>query len=545
MTGRRPAPAGWLIHGGRLLDAPRAARAAGRSGSVREAVLVRGDVIEAVGPLATLRRRAGRGIDPYDLRGGTLVPGFVDAHIHLLTWIRALREPRLTRGQTVVELTRVVRAREAALREGEWITVRSWIPRDWRAELLVRATLDRISPGRPLVLYAADGHSVWANGAALAAVGIDERTANPPGGLIGRDATGALTGHLVEEAANLIRPHVPRLGDPREEMRDAATAARRLGITAAHDFDRAVTWRAAQDLDGAGRLGIRIQLSVPVGALDAAEAVGLREGFGSGMVRIGPVKMFADGTLGSATALLEEPYEGTLSRGVEVTPAAEIERRALQAAGAGLGVAVHAIGDRAVRHALDGIEGAVARGARFPGPPRIEHVQLCRREDFARFRRLGVRASVQPAHLLTDREIASRYWGGRTERSYAYRSLAREGARLLFGSDAPFDHSGPVLALYAALHRRAPGEPAPRTYHEEQRLALAAALAAHCEEPHRVSGWNQPLGRIAPGFGADLAAFECDLAALLHDGKVGPRDFEQAARPRATWLAGEICAHAR
>lgn len=545
MTRRRAAAPGWLIHGGRLLDAPRAARGAGRAGRGGEAVLVRGGVIEAVGPLSALRRRAGRGIEPYDLKGGTLTPGFVDAHIHILTWIRALREARLTHEQTVAELTRVVRARAGKARSGEWITVRGWVPREWPVGRLTRATLDRIAPERPLILYAADGHSVWANGAALAAVGIDERTPSPPGGLIGRDAQGALTGHLIEEAANLLRPYVPRPGDPREELRDAAASLRRLGITAAHDFDRSVTWRAAQDLDAAGRLGLRVRLAVPVAALAAAASVGLQGGFGSDFLRIGPVKMFADGTLGSATALLEEPYEGSLSHGIEVTPAAEIERRAAEAAAAGLGVAVHAIGDRAVRHALDGIEGAMAKGARFPHAPRIEHVQLCRSEDLPRFRRLGVIASVQPAHLLTDREVARRYWSGRTERSYAYRSLVRAGARILFGSDAPFDRAGPILALYAAIHRRAPGEPVRRAYHPEQRIPLARSLAAHCEDPHRTAGWKQPLGRIASGYGADLAAFGCDLAALLARADLGAREFEQSARPRATWLAGTISAHGR
>lgn len=208
-------------------------------------------------------------------------------------------------------------------------------------------------------------------------------------------------------------------------------------------------------------------------------------------------------------------------------------------------MAIHAIGDRAVRHALDGIEAARAKGARFPRPPRIEHVQLCRAEDFARFRRLGVAASVQPVHLLTDRDVARRYWAARTDRSYAYRSLGRAGARLLSGSDAPFDRAGPLLGLHAAVHRRSPGEAGRHAFHPEQRLSLAAALAAHCEEPHRAAGWNEPLGRIASGYGADLAAFRCDVAALLLSPETGAREFERAVLPRATWLAGEIAVHVR
>jgi hypothetical protein len=533
---------GFLIHNGLLLDAPRAARAP-RGG---EAVLVRGGVIEAVGPAGLLRRRAGRGIQSFDLCGGTLTPGFVDAHIHLLTWIRALREARFEGAQDEAELARIVRARERTRRPGEWITVRGWVPREWSDALRVRETLDRVSPRTPLVLYAADGHSVWANGAALEAVGIDERTPGPPGGVIAHDARGRLTGHLIEEAANLLRPRVPRHGDPREELRAASDRARALGITAAHDFDRAVTWRAAQDLAAGGRLAIRVLLSVPVASLEAAEALGLRAGFGGARLRVGGVKMFADGTLGSATALLEDPYEGSLSHGIEVTPSEEMKRRALQAAAAGLSVAIHAIGDRAVRHALDAIEAARAEGAVFPGPPRIEHIQLCRAEDFPRFRRIGVLASVQPVHLLTDRGVARGYWGARTERAYAWRSLLAARAELLFGSDAPFDRAGPVEALYAAVHRAGPGERDARVFHAEQRLTVAQALRAHCEAPHRAGGWEVPLGRIEAGYGADLVAFGHDLRSALREGAgAAASAFEAAVRPRATWVAGEIREHTR
>lgn len=533
-------PGGWLLYNGRVLDAARARRAAPHP----EAVLVRGGLIEAAGPLGELRRRAGRGVEPFDLRGGTLTPGFVDAHIHLITWIRALREARFEKGQTVEELERVVRARERALRPGEWITVRGWVPRDWDATLLVRSTLDRVAPLHPLVLYAADGHSVWANGAALAAAGIDARAPVSSGGVIRRDASGAPTGHLIEEAANLLRPHVPRLGDPQVELRDAVARARALGLTSAHDFDRAATWRAAQDLDREGRLGLRLLLSVPVASLGAAEALGLRAGFGSALLRVGPVKMFADGTLGSATALLEEPYEGgELARGIEVTPAAELARQCGEAIRAGLSVAIHAIGDRAVRHALDAIEAAQAGSVRFPGPPRVEHIQLVRAEDLPRFRALGTLASVQPVHQLTDRDVARRYWGPRVDRSYAWRSLLRSRARLIFGSDAPFDRAGPLLALFAALHRREPGEGSQSAYFSEQGLTLSQALRAHCETPHLAAGWGLPLGRIAPGYGADLVAFSHDLRDALRPET--PVSDLAAVRPRATWVAGGFAAHAR
>jgi len=522
-----------LFHGGTLLDARRAAsaRPAGGRRGEGEALLVRDGTIEAVGSLARLRRLAGRGVASYDLEGGALVPGFVDAHIHLLSWFRSMRDPAFGPEQTPESLETLVRARERSARPGEWITVRGWVPRAWPANLLVRETIDGIVPDRPLVLYAADGHSVWANGRALEACGIGTHTRDPEGGVIARDARGEPTGHLIEEAANLVRPHVPRRDDPKDEWRGAVAAARRLGITSAHDFDRSAEGRrAAQELDRDGSLGLRLLLSVPVAVLDAAEAMGLAYGFGSDRLRLGPVKLFADGTLGSSTALLEAPYEGSDRDGIAVTSPATLRAATLRAARAGLSVAIHAIGDRAVRHALDAIEATLAAGHRFPAPPRVEHVQLAREEDFPRFARLGAVASVQPIHLVTDRDIARRLWGARTARSYAWRSLQRAKATLYFGSDAPFDAPGPIAGLRAAVLRRDPDrDDAP--FHPEQRLRLAAALRAHCEAPHAAARWGTRLGRLEPGWGADVVALSHDLR------RIEPEAWSEV-RVRGCWVAG-------
>jgi predicted amidohydrolase YtcJ len=529
----RPRASGLLFHGGTLLDAARASRpyAKPRVGA-GEALLVRGGVIEAVGPLGGLRKLAGRGVEPVDLRGGALLPGFVDAHIHLVTWLRTLREPSFGPEQTPATLEALVRRRERTLRPGEWITVRGWVPRAWPAEVLsARATLDRLAADKPLVLYAADGHSVWANGEALSRCGVNGRTRTPDGGEIVRDSRGEPTGQLIEEAANLVRPHVPRLEDPKQEFADAVAEARGLGITSAHDFDRSAAGRAAaQDLDRDGRLEIRLVQSIPVAQLDAAIELGLRSGFGSDRLRIGPVKMFADGTLGSSTALLEAPYEGTSNVGIAVTPPEELREKTLRAARAGLTVAIHAIGDRAVRHALDAFESALQEGARFPTPPRVEHVQLARREDFERFHRLGVVASVQPCHLLTDRELAARIWGARTERSYAWKSLLRAKAILYFGSDAPFDRPSPLLGLQAAVLRRDPSRhPVPDQ--PAQRLRLAEALRAHVEWPHAAAGWTPRLGRLEPGWGADLVSLAADLR------ETPPEEWPRL-RVTGSWVAG-------
>lgn len=540
---KQRAEPGWLFYGGRILDArrtggtPRPRPGAGPAGPgvtirdrYREAVLVRGDRIEAVGPLESLRRAAGRGVRAVNLRGGTLTPGFVDSHIHLLTWIRALSDVWLAE-QSPEGLAGAVEAAQSQAAEEEWVAIRGWVPREWPRDLKRRATLDRALPSRPLILYAADGHSVWANGRALLAAGISGRTPDPPGGSVDRDSAGEPTGILIEQAAFLIHSFVPRRSDPAEELSRAIRKAHSLGITGAHDFDRDDIWSAAQRLSEWGRLPFRLLLSVPAAKLESADLLELRTGWGNDRLRIGPVKFYADGTLGSGTALLEEEYEDGAGRGTEVISRSELAERCTAARKAGLTVAIHAIGDRAVRNALDAIQAAIESGGGFPLPPRIEHVQLAREEDFPRFKGLGVIASVQPIHQVTDRKVAARKWGARTARSYAYRSLQRAGAKLLFGSDAPFDRPGPLLALQAALLRRRGDEPDTEAFHPEQRIGLPQALRAHLEEPNRMAGWRTPLGRIEAGWGADLVVFDQDLLRIPHG------DLHRA-KVRGAWVAG-------
>ena len=526
-------PGDLLLHGATLLDAAIASRPArparGRRGTDL-AVWVRGDRILAVGPLAALKTRAGRGVRRLDLGGGTLLPGFTDSHIHLVTWIRALGEPWL-RAQDIPSIEIAVAERAKAAPAEKWLLLRGWVPREWPAAGRSQTLLDRIAPDRPLVLHAVDGHSVWGNRAAFERAGIEDRAVDPPGGSIERDRSGRPTGALLEEARKLMTEAIGRATPTWVDLAAAIARARALGITSAHDFDRRGTWRAAAELEREGKRRFRLLLSVPVASLEASETLGLAAGLGGERLRVGPVKMFADGTLGSATALLEEPYEGSGDRGIEVMSPEALAAACGRAADAGLSVAIHAIGDRAVRNALDAIESTQRAGKRFPLPPRVEHVQLSRVEDWERFRRLGTLASVQPIHQLTDRAVARRHWGGRTARSYAWKSLAGAGARLLFGSDAPFDRAGPLLAIQAALLRREGEDPQEAAFHPEQRLRLARALRAHLEEPHRAAGWPLPLGRLDAGFGADLVHFDHDLRHM-------PVDQWHRVRAVRTWVAG-------
>src|SRR6185503_13695457 len=259
MKPRRGASNEYVFWNGRLLDAPRAVRRPRGA----EALWIKDGRIEAVGPAAEIRRRAGRTAEPVDLKGGTLTPGFTDAHIHLVTWIRAMDEPWLD-AQTPEAIARAAAARLRSAPDEDWILVRGWVPREWGSERRLRATLDTIAAGRPLVLYAVDGHSVWASGAALLRAGVGDDTPDPPGGVIERDREGKATGALIESADRPLRAAVRHREPSSVALARALARARSLGITSAHDFDRSATWRAAQELDAAGRLGFRLLLSIPV-----------------------------------------------------------------------------------------------------------------------------------------------------------------------------------------------------------------------------------------------------------------------------------------
>jgi predicted amidohydrolase YtcJ len=300
-----------------------------------------------------------------------------------------------------------------------------------------------------------------------------------------------------------------------------------------HDFEGIETLRLLRSLTRVpGQPRLRVVAHLPHAGIEAALALGLESGVGDDLFRYGAVKLFADGTLGSRTAALLEPYEGTAETGMDLVPPAELARAVAQAAAGGLSVAIHAIGDRAVRSALDAIEGSAGTLAKLALPPRVEHVQLLDPADRPRFARLGVWASLQPSHCVADIEIAERGWGARTGRSYPWRSLLEAGVSVAFGSDAPVEAPVPALGLHAAVTRqRADGTPA-GGFTPGERIGLDEALRAYTTGGAALAGRSAGLGRIAPGCAADLVVWDADLhrlpASMLHN-----------VRPTCTLFAGE------
>jgi predicted amidohydrolase YtcJ len=326
-----------------------------------------------------------------------------------------------------------------------WVVGGGWYNDEWADPALpTRRQLDAVVGGRPAYLGRKDGHSAWVSSAALQLAGIDRTTEDPPGGTIDRDDAGEPTGILRETAMGMvstIHPHV----DGREldaAMARALADLSRLGVTAVHSMDSSRGFGSLQRLHASARLPLRVTYNLPVADLPYAERMGVRSGWGDGWLRIWGVKAFLDGSLGSRTA---EMLDGSGTARLSQPDLVDVVERCARAE---LNVCLHAIGDGAVRRALDAL--APQRNAWKRWRPRIEHAQCVNPRDMTRMGRLGVIASMQPIHALADRELADASWPAVAQNAYAWRALERAGVRLAFGSDAPVETADPLLGIEAA-----------------------------------------------------------------------------------------------
>ncbi len=451
-------------------------------------------------------------------QSAAVVPGFVDAHVHFGHFALAQRQIDLDAAPTLEAALAIVREHAARLTPSAWLQGRGWDRHRW-GRLPTRADLDAAVGQRPTALSSHDGHSLWLNTAALKLAAIRHETQDPPGGVIERDESGEPTGVLFENAQDLVRERIPEPTD--RELLDALCAALPVagaaGITGIHNLEDARARRAFQALEAAGELTLRVYHGVSRGELSSARERGLRSGEGADLVRIGPVKLFSDGALGSRTAYLLEPYESSQDgyRGVATLSVEELARDMRTAADADLDIAVHAIGDAAVRRVLD-----VFENTRAGHPPlwrrmlRIEHSQLVHPADVPRYAQLRAVASMQPIHATADWRAADRHWGARAQHGYAWRNLLRAGATLAFGTDAPVESIEPLKSLYAAISRVDPkGEP-PDGWYADQCLTLEEAVRAYTAGSAAAERAAARRGSLAAGMDADLVALAPDPFGL-------------------------------
>jgi predicted amidohydrolase YtcJ len=456
-----------------------------------------------------------RGGERQDLQGRVVLPGLIDAHLHLKHYALSLQKIDCETDGLDACLYRVgERAHRTAA--GDWILGHGWNHNVWGGWPRA-ADLDQITPHQPVFLTAKSLHAAWANSAALRLAHINADTPDPKDGQIQRDARGQPTGILLESAVMLVSRLVPEPGV--DELAAALDKAQsilwKLGLTGVHDFDGPDCFMALQALQAEGRLKLRVTKSIPVELLEQACELGLSTGFGNDWLRIGSVKAFMDGALGPRTAAMFQPYAGDPdSRDVLILDAEQLFELGRRAARSGLGMAVHAIGDRANHEALDGFEHLRAYESENGLPHlrhRIEHVQLLHAADAARFARLNVTASMQPIHATSDMLMAERYWGERNSLAYAPRTQLDLGAHVAFGSDAPVESPNPFWGMHAAVtRRRADGSPGPDGWYPEQRLSVRQAIEGFSTGPAYAASAENRLGSLAIGNLADLIVLATD-----------------------------------
>jgi predicted amidohydrolase YtcJ len=484
------------------------------------------------------------------------IPGLTDAHLHLAAAADATRKVDLSDAATLAEALERIRARHEAEPDGEtWIEGHGWDVDRW-GRWPTADDLETVAPGRRVAFWAHDHHALWVSHGALMLAGVDGNTADPAGGVIQRDDAGRASGILLEEAAGLAIDLVPLLDVAELERRIVAVslALISLGVVAVHDPgpivpDAELGWSypAYAHLAEVGRLPVRVLASIRDDALDTALAGGLRSGAilganPAGRARVGWQKTFADGSLGSRTAALlediepepERPLPPDRRRGIWIREPAELTELVARAAAGGIATQIHAIGDAAVRAALDALEPSAGRAAFMP---RVEHVQLLHEDDRARFARAGIAASVQPVHLASDAAQARRLWGARAEQNgYTWRSIADTGAVLAFGTDAPVESFDPWPGIALAARREDPRWPsgtAPFGPHEA--LSVDRALRAACIGPPRSA--NDPdRGRLTVGQRADVVVIP---AASLTE-PVEPGGALARTRPSMVLVDGRV-----
>ena len=460
-----------------------------------------------------------------DMGGRYILPGLTDAHIHMQHYSLSLQKIECET-DTKEECLRRVAERVKNAKSGEWILGHGWNQNTWN-EWLTASELDVIAPDNPVYLTAKSLHAGLVNTAAMKLANITNQTPDPQNGALQRDEKGNITGVLLETAMELAGNAIPEptTSEIANAIEKAQTILWKMGLTGIHDFDRRDSFMALQQLHLQNRLRLRVLKNLPVELLDQAHELGLRGGFGDDMLRIGNVKAFMDGALGPHTAAMFQPYEGEeTNRGILNMDGEELFEHCRKAAQVGLGMTVHAIGDRANHETLNAFE-QLRKFEKENNMPhmrhRIEHVQLLHSDDAARLGRLNVVASMQPIHAVSDMKMADDFWGERAKLSYAWQTQLDSGARLAFGSDAPVESPNPFLGLHAAVtRRRADGSSSADGWYPEQKLSLAEAWEAYTLGPAYAAYMEDRLGRLAPNHLADFIVLEkdpftCDPDELL------------------------------
>jgi predicted amidohydrolase YtcJ len=483
------------------------------------ALAVRKRVIVASGTDAeVLRDWRGPATQLVNLHGEFVMPGFNDAHVHLASAGLEKLRIDLLGCRSLQEMQSRIRAAAASAAPGAWLQGRGWDHTLWgNKELPTRLDLDQVTVGHPAIFTRVDGHVAVANTAALAGAGIDRDTPDPPGGKFDRGASGELTGIAREDAVGLIYSHVPppTVAERHRALELATQDAIGQGLTSVEDYSSWDDFLVFEQMEREGVLPLRVtewlSFDDPLEILEKHRAA---HATGDPMLHTGMLKGFMDGSLGSRTAALFAPYsDDPGNSGIPLYEQDRLNQMTIERARAGFQIGFHAIGDRAVSMALNAFAAAEAAGYGKDLRFRIEHAQVVVPGDFERFHELGVIASMQPNHLLTDmRWATARVGPERAKTSYAWKSFLGAGVPLAFGTDYPVEPITPFRGLYAAITRK--NEDGTAEYFPEQKVTIDEAIAAYTQGAAYAEFDEKTKGKLKPGFLADFVVLDRDITRL-------------------------------
>ena len=525
------------------------------------ALAIRNGIIVAAGGETDIQPWKGPATQVVDLHGAFVMPGFNDAHAHLGDAGRIKLSVDLTGVRSLAEMQQRIQMAAKSSSSGAWLTGGGWDHTLWPTKKLPsKSDLDSVTGDHPAFLVRVDGHIAVANSAALAAAGITRNTSDPPGGKIDRDASGDATGILRETAQSLVEKYIPPpdLALRRRGIELALADAVEHGVTSVQDFSDREDFLIYEQLEREGKLPVRISEWMPFNlSVEELKQYQSSHPQDDPMLHTTMLKGFMDGSLGSRTAALKAPYsDDPGNSGIPRYDQQKLNQMTAERAQAGFQVGFHAIGDRAVSMALDAFAAAqnagplranmtslrvgthkVLRATLAGQRNRIEHSQVVDPADFARYRQLGVIASMQPNHLLTDMNWAEQRLGPeRSKYAYAWKSFLDAGVPLAFGTDYPVEPITPFRGLYASITRR--NEAGTMDFHPEQKITIWQAIYAYTQGSAYAEFMEQKKGRLAPGFLADFVVLDRDVTTVPPPEILKTRVLRTVTNGKTVYLAG-------
>jgi len=495
---------------------------------IASAAAVKGDKFVAIGSNEEVLGLTGRETNKIDLGGRLVLPGFTDSHFHFYDWALGRKWIDFSACSSLADfiatLRKVVEKDDTqSFFPGGWVLGQKWNESEWpEGRTPTRTDLDSVSKSKPIIAWRSDLHLAVVNSKALELAGIGDNTRDPDFGRLGRDPSGSLNGILQDRAIDLVKGKipVPGEGDVAGAMHEGIPVLHAMGITGLHDFrlmdgkDGAPSFKALQILDKEGTLELRVWMCLSWKVLEEAVRIGLKTGMGSENLRIGHIKIFADGSVGARTAWVSEPYIDGGS-GFPLMDMEELAGFVKLAQSSGLSVAVHAIGDRANHELINMFHTLKQQGflhpAQLTAPHRIEHLQLLRTEDIQLLSKLDIMGSVHPAQLVDDIILSEKCLGPRANMAFRFRDLLDHGIDLAFGSDCPVADPNPLVGIHAAVTRQHLDGSPEGGWHPEQRISVQEAVKAYTSAPAHITGRGHALGSISAGKLADFVVLEKDI----------------------------------